>query len=383
MQSTDGKEFHPVSYASRVLRSAERNYSTADRECLAIIFAVSKFRPYIEGRKFEVMTDNCALCYLQSKNKLPPRLMRYTMLLQEFDFKIIYKSGKQYLDVNCLSRNPIICSSQQNEQKLERRKSQLARAQLDDPYCKSMIDKLTNLNNLSNRAQRRLAKFVLKDDYLFRKVRTIQGDKLKLVVPEKEQLGIIKQFHDSTLSGHPGSERTYHTILAHYNWPRMSKHIRNYVKTCVICQKTKEDPVKPHGSLQPISTKAPFEKIGIDFLGPLNPTSKNSKYILVCTDLFTRWVETESTKNCTANTVARFLITRIFLKHGSPDMIITDRGTHFNNELVSQLIRNLESKHAVSTAYHPQTNGACERVNYTLSQILSSIVFEKPEEWET
>jgi len=103
--------FRPVAYASRLLKGAEVNYGISDRECLAIIFGIEKFRQYLEGIYFEIYTDNCALCFLKSKAKLPPRLMRYSLLLQEFNFDIFYKSGNSHRDVDCLSRFPIDTST--------------------------------------------------------------------------------------------------------------------------------------------------------------------------------------------------------------------------------------------------------------------------------
>ena len=94
----------PVAYASRQLLPRERNYTISEQECLAIVFALEQFRPYLESRRFRVVTDHCSLCFLNSKRKLPSRLMRWALLLQEFDMEIVYKSGKHHRDVDSLSR---------------------------------------------------------------------------------------------------------------------------------------------------------------------------------------------------------------------------------------------------------------------------------------
>ena len=76
LQQHDEKGFKPVCYASRLMNSCERNYSTTEQECLAMIFALEKFRPYLEGQRFVLVTDHCALCWLKTKKKLPARLAR-------------------------------------------------------------------------------------------------------------------------------------------------------------------------------------------------------------------------------------------------------------------------------------------------------------------
>ena len=95
----------PIAYGSRKLLDREKNYGTSEKECLAIIFALEKFRQYLEGHKFTVVTDHSALSILTKKASNPPRLTRWALLLQDFEFEVKYEKESFHSDADALSRN--------------------------------------------------------------------------------------------------------------------------------------------------------------------------------------------------------------------------------------------------------------------------------------
>src|SRR3954447_16771290 len=127
--------------------------------------------------------------------------------------------------------------------------------------------------------------------------------------------------------------------------------------------------------------REPFERIGIDFVRPLERTKKGNRYILVITDYLTKWPEAKAMKEATANNVIQFIYEKVICRHGCPKIILSDRGAHFRNKLVDRLCEKFKVKHKLSSPYHPETNGLVERFNRTLCESLAK-VSEKENEWD-
>ena len=104
MQLTEPNWYRPVYYASWKLSTAERNYSTTEREALGMIYNINKFRHYLLGRKFTFHVDHTTLLYLVEKQALTGKLARWMLLLQEFDFVIQHRPGTQHVVADFLSR---------------------------------------------------------------------------------------------------------------------------------------------------------------------------------------------------------------------------------------------------------------------------------------
>ncbi|KAK1558102.1 hypothetical protein QYE76_016416, partial [Lolium multiflorum] len=98
------KKLNVIHYASKTLDAAQRNYATTEKELLAVVFACDKFRPYIVDSKVTIHTDHAAIRYLMTKKDAKPRLIRWVLLLQEFDLHIVDRKGADNPVADNLSR---------------------------------------------------------------------------------------------------------------------------------------------------------------------------------------------------------------------------------------------------------------------------------------
>ena len=223
--------------------------------------------------------------------------------------------------------------------------------------------------------KKRAERTEIKSDVLYRR----KDERLVRILKEDEVDSVIFMTHNHETGAHFGVETTYDKIARRYYWKGMYKDIKNYIKYCDACQRRGQKGGK--GNLYPIKVGEPFERIGIDFVGPLERTKEGNKYILVVTDYLTKWPEARAMKEATAKNVVEFIYKEIICRHGCPRVILSDRGTHFRNEIVDGICEKFRIKHKLSSPYHPQTNGLVERFNRTLCEGLAKVT-ERENEWD-
>ncbi|XP_070010417.1 uncharacterized protein [Nicotiana sylvestris] len=146
------------------------------------------------------------------------------------------------------------------------------------------------------------------------------------------------------------------------------------------CQRTGMITKKNEMPLQNILEVEFFDVWGIDFMGPF-PYSNSHRYILVAVDYVSKWAEAIALPTNDAKVVVSFVKKHIFTRFGTPRMLISDKGTHFNNKLLNNVLAKYGVKHKVSTAYHPQTSGQVKVSNREVKQILEKIVSGNRKDW--
>ncbi|UYV71143.1 hypothetical protein LAZ67_8001868, partial [Cordylochernes scorpioides] len=381
VQINDGKE-RPVGYASRTLSKAEKNYSTTERECLAAIWAINKFRPYLFGREFVIVTDHHALCWLSNLKDPTGRLARWALKLQEYNVTVVYKSGRKHQDADCLSRNPLQLELEEayNDEdddipsitaltcfEAEQRK---------DPKINKLIDE-TEIFGAESKGYEMLKGTLYKNNF------DPLGNQHLLVIPKHLRLELLKSLHDAPTAGHLGFSKTYERVKNKYFWPGLLRDIRKYVAHCKECQRKKQSTQKPPGLLKAIPpASSPFQRVGMDLLGRFPKSDTGNKWIIVCTDYLTRFAVTKALPTGEAKEAPKFLMEDVVLKHGAPREIITDRGRVFQSKLIAELTNQCSSIHRFTTAYHPQTNGLTERLNKTLANMIAMYVSVEQKDWD-
>ncbi|UYV65814.1 hypothetical protein LAZ67_3005530, partial [Cordylochernes scorpioides] len=363
-----------ISYLSRTLSKPEQNYSTTEKECLAVVWSMSKLRPYLYGRHFKIVTDHHALCWLKNLKDPTGRLARWALKIQEYNFEIIHKSGKKHLDADGLSRGPL------PENEWDEDYERLFLNQIID----EKDDFIENIKeNLSGNKRSITQNFKEENGCLYKKNPNPEGRAWLLVVPKKRRKEVMSEYHNHMLNGHLGVARTTYRLKNKYYWPSMLKDVSEFVKTCHLCQSRKGSNHLPSGLLQPIPpANYPFERIGIDFVGPLPSTKRRRKWIIVLTDYYTKYAETKAVSEATVKEVSTFLIEHIILRHGAPRFLISDRGSQFTSNLMKEVMKMCKVKHCFTTSYHPQTNGLTERLNRTLINMISMYVNTDQKNWD-
>ena len=201
-----------------------------------------------------------------------------------------------------------------------------------------------------------------------------------LVVPQKWRFPLTMFYHATKCMAHAGPYQTYKRLFATYWWPTMQNDVKTILSTCDICQRVKSGPCNMHAPLVPIPTNRVFERVHMDLMGPM-ANSHGYKYILVIIDAFSRWIEAVPLTNKRAETVAWALLTTWICRYGWMDILHSDNGTEFVNQVMTNLCDWLGIIRTNTTAYHPQGNGMCERANRSLKQALTCLLMEYGTGW--
>ena len=193
---------------------------------------------------------------------------------------------------------------------------------------------------------------------------------------------ILKENHDIPIAGHLGSTRMHNRIRERYLWKNMRSDIESYIKNCSQCQINKALRKINRAPMQITTTsKGPFERIGLDIVGPLPEAGTNNlKFILTIQDDLTKYSVAYPISKATAEESCECLVHFISL-FGIPKIILSDQGTNFTAELFKRTCDLLKIKQLWSSPYHPQTQGALERSHSTLKEYLKSYVNENQNNW--
>lgn len=361
-QENEGKE-HVVAYYSRKLTTPQRSWKAAEKEGLAALEAIEKFRPYVEGTQFTLITDSSALSFIMnSKWKPSSKLSRWSMLLQQYDMKVQHRRGTENVVADALSRavEAIEITAQNDWYSQQYRKVE------EDPES--------------------FADFKIEENKLFKFV-AAASDVLdyryewKLCVPEGLRKSVLKEEHDDAL--HPGYEKTIQKLKTRYYWPRMAVDTKRYVQACDVCKQCKPSSVSsnpPMGKQR--LTDRPFQILALDFIQNL-PRSKNGKtHLLVLMDIFSKWTMLVPIRKIEAKAVCQVVEDQWFRRYGTPEVIISDNATTFTGKEFQALLQKRGIRHWLNSRHHSQANPV-ERTNRTINSCLRTYMQQDQRVWDT
>ena len=314
---------------------------------------IKQFRPYLLGQSFKLQTDHDSLTWLQNFKDPCGQLARWLKQLQEFNFEIVHLRGIKHQNADALSRRPcqqcqrpesecdtgggdivnnVVCTTQvpsvlpmhicmttlsQSSRPAESvRKVQLVDTMIG-PILRAKeagILPTPELTNTSNHHTRQLVQqweqLVVRDGILYRNFKSTDGASyhLQMIVPTQLQSQVLREIHGGRLSGHLGEAKMLHKTRERFYWPGMSRNVSDWCQTCPSCAARKRPSQKRRGPLQNLKAGYPLEVIAMDIVGPFPISKSGSKYILVVSDYFTRWVEAFGIPSQDAITVANRIV---------------------------------------------------------------------------
>ena len=203
----------------------------------------------------------------------------------------------------------------------------------------------------------------------------------QLVLPMQCRKTVLHTAHDIPLSGHLGKKKTTTRLLQRFYWPTIHRDVAEYCRTCSVCQKTSRR--KGHRApMIPLPIiEEPFSRIAMDIVGPVPKSRSGNRYVLVICDYATRYPEAVPLKSIDAEHVAEELV-KLFSRVGVPREILTDQGSNFTSQLLSEIYQLLHVHPIRTTPYHPQTDGLVERFNQTLKSMLRKAAVQEGKDWD-
>lgn len=341
-----GPERHPIEFHSRKLSSAERNYDAHDKELLAVIDCLQRWRPFLigTGQQFVIYSDHRNLVYFRDKRALHKRHARWSLILEEFNFTIVYRPGNENGAADALSRRP-----------------DLAGEVSPAPVPPLIIPTKAWPISLAT----------ITTGYMRQPINDPQ-----------QQLELIASRHDTLTAGHLGAAKTHELLARDFKWAKMREMVEAYCRACPTCQRSKSQRHAPYGLLQPLEISSrPWGSISLDFVTKL-PISRGFDSILVVVCRHTKMVHLiPCLERISAAETGHLLAHQVFKLHGLPDNIVSDRGPQFRSEVWESFLGSLGINRSLAAAHHPQSDGQTERMNQTMEQILRTCVNRAHDNW--
>jgi transposase InsO family protein len=416
-----------LSYASRTLNTHEKRYCTTRKELLAVVWFLRHYRPYLYGQDFFVRTDHSSLQWLCSFWEPEGQIARWLQILGEYTFKVIHREGKKHSNADGLSRQGPCkqCGKETTEEQpgpgisCPERAPAIALARISACFIRPVsivpewtpnqlvvwqeadIDIAPVLSAIKagrkpapeessgwSAATKRLLleyeRLQLRGGVLYRTWydETGKEQSYQLVTPHHIKAQVLSASHDGAVAGHYAERKTAAKVREYFFWPNLLSDVRRYCRSCVICQRRKPRPTRPHHPLQQDTIGEPMQKVTIDILGFERPTTRGNRYILVAVDTLTKWAEALPMPDERAETVARALVEDFICKMGIPTQIHSDQGRQFESAVFQEVCRLLGIQKTRTTPLHPQSDGQTERVNRTLLNLLAKMAADNPAAWD-
>nr|XP_055067975.1 uncharacterized protein K02A2.6-like [Misgurnus anguillicaudatus] len=382
------KSERTVAFASRTLTTPERKYSTVEKEALACVWAVEKWRTYLWGRTFTLRTDHQALTTLlttKGGDRAGMRIARWSARLLCFNYEVQYRPGCHNSTADCLSRLPLPSEATCPDSDIEPEQVALLTSALTavtpeefataSASCPEMCALRAQIQKGWPRSSSHVDPLLL-PFYKLRNELAATDDLIlkgsRLVAPALLRHRLVMLAHE----GHQGIVRTKQRLRDLYWWPRMDESVTCFISSCQLCQVSDKTAKLNSAPLQPVPFPAePWRKVAMDVVGPFESATWDCRYALTLIDYHSKWPEVAFVSSVSASQVVNFL-TSVFSRHGNPECIVTDNGPQFTAAEFSAFLKSRDIDHVRTPVYHPAANGAIERFHRVLKSCIQSAIIE-------
>nr|ALD16272.1 retrovirus-related polyprotein [Macrostomum lignano] len=379
LQETEDKKERPIAYVSRALKPNETKWSATERELLGVLFALRQFHYYIYGSPIQtiVRTDHAPLTYVvTTKGQTNNRLIRMTLKIQDYNYKLVYKPGITNKAADALSRayevNAIHPIPNIKELVDETERDNFYQAVKDD-------DKNIKLSPMERKFLRKQRQHLtINKSRLY----WMSDNKPKIYIPYSFRQAILNELHDNPLAGHLSAAKTIARVEQYYFWPTMYGDIKQYCNNCHSCAASKTGR-RQKPQLQSIPKSTTMDCLSIDITGPLPPSCLQGiayTYILTALDIFSKFAIAIPIPDITAQTVAMSFFNEIICKYGTPKNLTSDNGSQFTSQLFQQVVRILNITQIYTSTYNPKAN-MVERFHRNLHEMITHFAHQQPEDW--
>ncbi|KAL0545305.1 hypothetical protein IC582_015183 [Cucumis melo] len=303
----------PIAFYSHTLSMRDRARPVYERELMAVVLSIQRWRPYLLRAKFVVKTDQKSLKFLLEQRVIQPQYQKWLSKLLGYSFEVVYKPGLENKAADALSRRPpdihLNSISVPYWMDLETIKEEVEK----DEKLKKIVA------SLRKEDENQTSKFTLKNSLLHYKNRLVIS-KASSLIP-----AILNTFHDSVVGGHSGFLRTCKRLASELYWEGMKSDVKKHCESCITCQRNKSLALSPTGLLMPLEIPNQiWSDISTDFIDGL-PKAKGWDVILVVVDRLSKYSHFLALKHpYTAKTVAEIFVKEIVRLHGFPTSIVSD-----------------------------------------------------------